>query len=112
MIRGILPWLVCLGATLWPGGTKAAPIIPGFTVTTYANAPNPVRLSFDPSGVLYVGNSDNSLSGAFISRVGVGGSAVTPYGPAIFDPDAVLFDSTGVISGIPGAVLVGGSSLV
>lgn len=44
-----------------------------------------------------------------IRRVGVGGSPVEDYGPQFPDPDAVLFDAGGGISGTPGSVLVSGS---
>ncbi|MBI1926739.1 PEP-CTERM sorting domain-containing protein [Candidatus Poribacteria bacterium] len=89
--------------------TLAAPIVPGFTVTPYATVPVPAILSFDPSGVLYVGLDDNAPSGAKIRRVGVGGSPVVEYGASgRFDPDTVLFDAVGAISGTPGTVLVGG----
>jgi sugar lactone lactonase YvrE len=93
------------------GAATAAPVVPGFSVTTYATAPAPVRLTFDATGVMYVGNGSNSLAGAPISRVAVGGGVATPYGPAIFDPDAVLYDALGTVSGVPGTVLVGGASL-
>lgn len=98
-----LPWIS-------PSVARGASIVPGFTVTTYASVSTPERLSFDPSGVLYVGNGDNSRDGVRISRIDVGGGAATPFGPAIFDPDAVLVDAAGAISGVPGAVLVGGNS--
>lgn len=85
----------------------AEPSVPGFVVNTYASVPNPERLSFDTSGILYVGNGDNAPAGVFIHRVGVNGTPVDEYGAsAIFDPDGVLFDATGVISGTPGSVLV------
>jgi hypothetical protein len=87
----------------------AEPVVPGFTVETYAtNVIDPVRLSFDPSGVLYVGRDNPSRR---IYRIGVGGASVEEYGNQAFrDPDAVLFDVAGSISGTPGSVLVGGWS--
>jgi hypothetical protein len=102
--------LACFASALWPARAAADPIVPGFLVATYASVPDPIRLSFDPSVIIYVGNGDNSPGGAPIYRVGLGGSSVNPYGSARFDPDAVLFDVAGVISGVPGAVLVGGNS--
>jgi sugar lactone lactonase YvrE len=97
---------VLLGS-LW---AQAAPVVPGFTVSTYAQAPGAVRMDFDAAGVLYVGNASNSLSGAQISRVAPGGGVATAFGPSVFDPDAVVIDRTGSVTGVPGAVVVGGSS--
>jgi hypothetical protein len=110
-VNPVIALFICVASTTWPACAAAGPTVPGFTVATYAAVPNPIRLAFDPSGVLYVGDGDNSSGGALIHRVGPGGSSVTPYGPAIFDPDAVVFDAAGVTSGMPGSVLVGGNSL-
>jgi len=91
----------------------AMPIVHGFTVETYANVTDPVKLAFDPTGVLYVGR-DNTGSGGGghdsvrIHRIGLGGSPVEEYGNPIRDPDGVLFDATGTVAGIPGSVLVSG----
>jgi hypothetical protein len=93
------------------GAVAADPVMPGYTVSVYATASSPVRLAFDTSGALYVGNSDNSVAGASISRVAPGGGAGTAFGPAIYDPDAVQVDLSGAISGVVGAVLVGGSAV-
>ena len=66
-----------------------------------------LRLAFEPSGVLYVGNND---SPAKIHRIGVGGSPIEEFGDtALLDPDAVTFDASGAISGMAGSVLVGNS---
>lgn len=93
------------------GTASADPVVPGFTVTVYANIDGPVRLSFDPSGILYTGRETilNVSSEDFVGRIGIGGSPVSDYGTTKTpDPDAVLFDATGVVSGIPGSVLVAG----
>lgn len=53
----------------------ADPAVPGFHVPTYATLTGPFRMTFDPSGILYAGNANNSLSGARIRRrIGPGGS--------------------------------------
>jgi hypothetical protein len=93
------------------GTAAAAPVVPGYTVSVYGTASLPVRLAFDTSGALYVGNSDNSVAGASITRLAPGGGAGTAFGPAIYDPDAVQVDLTGAISGVVGAVLVGGAAV-
>jgi len=85
----------------------AYPVVPGCAVTTYASVGGPSRLSFDPSGVLYAGNARN-IGAVQIHRIGPGGVPVVAYGPALGDPDAVLFDAVGAISSLqPGSVLVG-----
>lgn len=44
-----------------------------------------------------------------VHRVAVGGWPVTEFGDlAISDPDALIVDAAGAVSGTPGAVLVGG----
>ena len=91
------------------------PTVPGFTVETYAVLSGPVTLSFDPSGVLYVGHDNRFLPGGSccsvipIHRIGVGGTPVEEYGDPTPDPDTVLFDATGAIAPLPGSVLVGGN---
>ena len=84
----------------------AQPSIPGFAVQTYANVSQPVSLSFEPSGFLYVGNGNWPSK---IYRIGAGGSPIWEYGDIpLPDPDAVVFDAAGTISGQSGSVLVGG----
>jgi len=64
---------------------------------------------------LHVGRDDSGSGGdglgaTFIHEVSPGGASVTDYGAAsIFDPDSVLFDVDGTISGVAGSVLVGSS---
>jgi hypothetical protein len=99
--------LSALLGSLW---AQAAPVVPGFTVSTYAQAPGAVRMDFDAAGVLYVGNAGNSTPGVPISRVAPGGGVATAFGPPIFDPDSVLIDRTGSVTGVAGALIVGGSS--
>ena len=98
-------------------GMRVLPVVPGFNVEVYANVTDPRRLTFDNSGNLFVGR-DNAGSGGHnqdpvrIHRVAIGGSPVAEYGnDPIDDPDAVLFDPTGAISGSPGSILVGGRRL-
>jgi hypothetical protein len=92
------------------------PIVPPYTVATYATIGGPVALTFDPSGVLYCGRDETNPPGTGsyqIGKVGVGGSPVAYFGPVLRDPDAVLFDSLGAVSGTPRSVIVGtGSGIV
>ena len=87
--------------------------VPNLAVSTYANdVPGPVFLSFAPGGALFVGR-DVSYAGnvepRFVTRVGVGGAPVESYGLEMTpDPDPVLYDPVGAISGVPGSVLTGG----
>jgi len=94
------------------GSAGNAQTVPGFEVTTYALMDGPVGLSFAPDGTLYVGRDPvvgGSATPHKIYRVGRGGLPVEEYGDdPIPDPDVVLHDPVGVISGTPGSVLVGG----
>ncbi len=92
----------------------APPTVPDAQTTIYARVTDPIKLSFAPDGTLFVGR-DNAGSGGNnwdavkIHRLAPGGAPITEYGnSAIADPDAVFFDDAGLISGVPGAVIVGG----
>ncbi|EKU96922.1 hypothetical protein Lepto7375DRAFT_0848 [Leptolyngbya sp. PCC 7375] len=89
---------------------QGVPIIDGFTLETYAKVTDPIELSFDPAGSLYVGRNTGSAAAANrIHRISPQGTLVEEIGErAIVDPDTVLFDRRGTVSGVPGAVLVGG----
>ncbi len=101
--------LAVLGCVLHSSSPAwALPSVPGLTVEVYAELSGPNEMSFDAAGNLYVGSG---ASVDFIRRIGPGGSPVLPYGNVgIADPDSVLVDSAGAISGTPGSVLVGGES--
>jgi hypothetical protein len=93
----------------------AQPVVTNYTTSVYAFVPDPLALSFAADGTLYVGR-DNSGSGGGsgdavkIHRVALGGSPVTEFGnDTIPDPDAVIVDEAGLVSGTAGAVLVGGA---
>lgn len=88
--------------------TAALPAVCGFSVTTYASVAEPMKLSFGRHGVLYAGRQ----GGSRIHRIGAGGSPVTEFGPPQPDPDAVLVDANGRISGAHQAVLVGGGGIL
>jgi len=110
--RRVVVGMILLGSLL---PARAHPqTMPGFTVTTYATVTDPVLMSFDPTGVLFVGRDNSgSMGGSFdavkIERVAIGGGSGADYGDtAIADPDTVLFDAAGTISGQVGSVLVGG----
>ena len=106
--------MVVLGI-VWLGLTDpvlAVISVPGYVVETYAEGVlGSVGLSFDSSGNLYVGSHYGHIDPAYIYRVTPGGTSVGTYGnDPISDPDAVLVDRDGLISGVPGSVLVGGYS--
>jgi len=91
----------------------ALPLMSGFQVTEYASVTDPMGITFDSSGVMYVGRDNRGSGGGSndpvaIQRVGAGGAPVTSHGSSLSDPDAVLFDVSGGISGHAGSVLVGG----
>lgn len=98
--------ILCVVVVCCVGRARAEVIVPGFNVDVYAGVPNPSRLSFAPSGDLYVGSGGDP---ARIHRVSPGGTPVVEYGNSdMRDPDSVLFDPVGLISGTAGSVLVAG----
>jgi hypothetical protein len=110
--------LASLSLLLLPIGARPAlaqPVVPGFNVETYGTAAGAESLSFDASGALFVGRGLFGGTGAEtqkIHRIPPGGGAGVEYGDsAIPDPDGVLVDLDGSISGTVGAVVVCGDSL-
>ncbi|WP_169976904.1 PEP-CTERM sorting domain-containing protein [Tautonia rosea] len=84
-----------------------------FVVTEYARLPRtPTQLTFGSDGSLYAGSSATDgadIGPSWVYRIAPGGTSVTRFGnEQINDPDAVLFDAEGRISGVAGSVLVGG----
>ncbi len=96
------------------GAAWSQPILKEATTSIYAVVPDPVRISFAADGTMYVGRDASGSGGGSgdavkIHRVAPGGSPVTEFGNlAISDPDAVVVDVAGIVSGTPGSVLVGG----
>ncbi len=90
----------------------ALPTFTGANVQVYANVTDPISITITPDGTMFTGR-DNSGSGggneaAKIHKISPGGGSVTEYGDvAIYDPDAVLYDPTGNVSGVAGTVMVG-----
>lgn len=80
----------------------------GFKVEIYSDVTEPMKLSFGPDGALYVGRH----GGDTIHRVAPGGLSVSEFGPPMVDPDAVLVDAAGLISGVPNSILVGGGGVL
>ncbi|MEW4569051.1 PEP-CTERM sorting domain-containing protein [Tautonia sp. JC769] len=82
-------------------------------VSVYATlAERPMTLSFGADGELFVGSSRTEgadIDASWVYRVAPGGGVASTYGNArLLDPDAVLFDADGRISGVAGSVIVGG----
>ncbi|MCH8479416.1 MAG: hypothetical protein LAT56_15955 [Wenzhouxiangella sp.] len=105
------------GALLLAALPAAAQTVPGFTVSTYAEpVTGPVFLAFAPDGTLYAGRDTSppggSIAAAFLTRIGPGGAPVENYGNTMTpDPDPVVVDVLGIVSGVPGSVLTGGNSV-
>lgn len=93
---------------------SAEPVVTNLLTSVHARVTDPVHIDFGPDGSLYVGrdaggSGGSSAAAVKIHRVGPGGAPVEEYGDlAIPDPDAVVVDRTGVFSGVPGTVIVGG----
>lgn len=99
---------LCLSAASAP-----AQVVPGFAVDTYATAvPGPVFLSFAPDGTLYCGRDPSTIGNItpqLITRIGIGGGPVQAWGLAPTpDPDPIVHDVAGAVSGVAGSVLTGG----
>jgi hypothetical protein len=101
-----------LGLLALIAAPAGAQTVPGFQVSTYANVIHPVLLSFGPDGTLYSGNDPTaagSTTPVKVNSIGVGGTPVTALGnTTISDPDTILLDAAGTISGVPGTLLVSG----
>ena len=103
-----------MAALALPLATLASPVVTNFTTCRYATVTDPIRLAFAPDGTLFVGRDASGSGGGSgdavkIHRVAPGGSPVTEFGDSgIADPDALVVDAAGAVSGTPGAVLVGG----
>jgi sugar lactone lactonase YvrE len=80
----------------------------GFNVRVYSAIDEPMKLSFGRDGALYAGRQP----GVRIHRIAPGGRKVAEFGPPMVDPDAVLVDKKGVISGVRNSVLVGGGGVL
>lgn len=123
--RAVCAALVCIGACGYAAalGMPAAAVAPtgqlqgaralptvcaGFNLAVYARVDEPMKLSFGPDGALYAGRQ----GGNRVHRIAPGGSPVTEFGPPMSDPDAVLVDATGVISGAANSLLVGGGGIL
>lgn len=132
----LMPFLLCIGLSACGGGADDSTLAPtgaannsasgvsmlatssvtfalptvsaGFNVEIYSNVIEPMKLSFGSDGALYVGRH----GGDRIHRVAPGGGSVSEFGPPMVDPDAVLVDASGLISGVPDSVLVGGGGVL
>ena len=97
------------GPTPLPARKPDLPFVcAGLNIRIYAQVSAPMKLSFGPDGALYAGRQ----GGNRIHRIAPGGGSVAEFGPPMVDPDAVLVDAGGRISGVPNALLVGGAGIL
>lgn len=108
-------FLVCfLLGLVW--SAAAFPYVNGAATLVYTNVIDPMLMSFAPDGTLFVGRDARGSGGdaydpVFVSKVGPNASSVGDFGNTVMkDPDAVGYDPLGLVSGTPGALLVGGNS--
>lgn len=97
------------GKPVQQAGAPLPAVAKGFHIEVYAHVPNPEKLSFAADGALYVGQPDGQGQ---IFRIAPGGRPVAHFGPPQADPDAVLADDAGRISGHRHSVLVGGGGIL
>jgi sugar lactone lactonase YvrE len=94
---------------LCPTAARTDPIVTGCQVRIHARVPNPQSITFAPGGVIFAGH-DSHMGDSHadsVWRIGPGGSPVAHHGDgAFYDPDGVLFDSSGLATGVAGGVLV------
>jgi hypothetical protein len=116
-LTGLIRWAPTAESLLGDAvsrATAALPVVPGFLVENYGNVSLPAQLAFDDLGNLYVGQ-DCPPSGPIpplnVRRITPVTRSVSNFGPGLADPDAVLVDARGTISGVPGALLVGGEPI-
>ena len=83
---------------------------PGYLLTEYAQFANPSRMSAGEEGVMWSGHEDNGTA-TEIWRVEEGVAKLFGDTP-LQDPDAVGYDGAGLVSGVPGTVLVGGIAVL
>jgi hypothetical protein len=91
----------------------AQPILTNYTTSIYASVRDPLALSFGSDGTLYVARDNYGSGGGNgdavkVHRIAPDASPVTEFGDAISDPDALIVDLAGTVSGTAGSVLVGG----
>ena len=113
-MKHAIPLLALLA--LSPSTVFAQPVVTNCTTSIYAVVPDPESISFGADGALYAGRDNSGSGGGYsdavkIHRVAPGGAPVAPFGnAAVTDPDALIVDVAGVVSGVAGSVLVGGDS--
>jgi hypothetical protein len=93
--------------------SDAGIVSPGYTIQQYSSVTDPRALSFDVDGNLYTGRDNVGSGGGLGDAVQILRVApdltVSPFGSSIADPDLVIVDRSGSITGLPGSVIVGGS---
>ncbi len=113
-MKSVCHCILRLATLVLPLSMSAQPVVTNCTTSEYAVVPDPLGLAFGGDGALYCGRDHSGSGGGNadavkIHRVAPGGTAVTEFGVAALpDPDALTVDTTGAVSGLAGAVLVGG----
>lgn len=110
-VRRPLGAFLLLATLLLRAPAVSAQAVPGFDVAVYSTVIDPVRLAFGAGGALFVGR-DPVVGGSStpfkIHRVATDGSYAEYGNSTTPDPDAPIYDASGVVSGVAGSVIVGG----
>lgn len=89
----------------------ADPNIPGLFPSHYSDLGTgqlPFSMTLGDDGALFVSSNNNAPEGVFVKRIPYGGGLATFFNhDPIYDADGVLYDRSGEFSGVPGAILVG-----
>jgi hypothetical protein len=92
------------------------PTVAGATAEVHSAVTDPMQIALGADAALYcgrdaIGSGGSNSTPVKIHRTLPGGGPAAEFGAvAIPDPDAVLVDVAGTLSGVPGSVLVGGQT--
>ncbi len=101
--------LLVLVTWVMPRLSLAVPqVVDPYQIEVYAHVTDPNHISFGALGNLFVGRNSVGNTPTKIWKISQDGSSVTQFGSTQqIHPQEVIYDSSGVVSGTPGSVIVG-----